>query len=63
MLVCHCHAVCDETIRQEIGAGALSPDDLAARCGAGARCGGCHETIEALLERASSAARQALEPA
>jgi bacterioferritin-associated ferredoxin len=47
--VCHCVAVNDRRIVEEIEAGALDIEDVAARCGAGARCGGCHPTIEALL--------------
>jgi len=50
MLVCHCHAVADDAIKAEILAGALSADDLAARCGAGSQCGGCHAVIEELLD-------------
>ena len=49
MVVCHCRAVNDRAIRAEIGAGALDLDDVAARCGAGSRCGGCRPVIAALL--------------
>ena len=50
MFVCHCRAVTDRTIKGEIEAGAASVDELAVRCGAGSRCGGCIESIERLLE-------------
>ena len=49
MLVCQCEAVNDRRIVAEIISGALDAESLAARCGAGARCGGCRPTIEALL--------------
>jgi bacterioferritin-associated ferredoxin len=49
MVICHCLAVNDRAIRAEIAAGALDPDDLAARCGAGTRCGSCRPVLEAIL--------------
>jgi bacterioferritin-associated ferredoxin len=59
MVVCHCNAVSDREIRQELISGALDADDLAARCGAGARCGGCQPGIEALLAEAGVSIRPA----
>ena len=50
MLICHCQAVNDETIRNAILAGASEPEHLAERCGAGARCGGCMPALQALLD-------------
>lgn len=49
MVVCHCHAVNDRSIRAEIEAGAVDADTLAERCGAGGRCGSCRPVIEAIL--------------
>ena len=49
VMVCHCEAVNDAAIRAEIEAGALDADSLAERCGAGARCGGCHDVVDQLL--------------
>lgn len=49
MLVCQCEAVNDRRILAEIVEGAVCADQVAERCGAGARCGGCRPTIEALL--------------
>ena len=49
VMVCHCEAVNDTAIRAEIEAGALDADSLAERCGAGARCGGCHDVVDQLL--------------
>jgi bacterioferritin-associated ferredoxin len=50
MFVCHCRAVTDRTIVGEIEAGAVTVDDVVARCGAGSTCGGCVTTIERLCE-------------
>jgi bacterioferritin-associated ferredoxin len=56
MVICHCLAVNDRAIRAEIEAGALHPDDLAARCGAGSRCGSCRPVLEAILATVPGAA-------
>lgn len=50
MVVCHCRAVNDATIRAEIEQGALTPDEVADRCGAGSRCGGCRPVIDELVD-------------
>ena len=51
MLVCHCKAVSDRTIRQCVRAGdASSVEEVGLCTGAGTRCGGCHESIEDILE-------------
>jgi bacterioferritin-associated ferredoxin len=49
MIVCHCQAVSDRVIRSEIEAGAAREQELAERCGAGARCGGCLPALQRLL--------------
>ncbi len=49
MVVCHCNAVNDRTIRAEIESGAVDAADLAERCGAGTRCGSCQPLVERLL--------------
>jgi len=54
MVVCHCNAVNDFRIREEIRAGALDADDLKSRCGAGARCGGCARVIDQILQATST---------
>ena len=56
VMVCHCEAVNDVVIRDEIAAGALDPEALAARCGAGSRCGGCVTVVERLLAQFGLAA-------
>ena len=60
VLVCQCLAVNDRRIVEEIETGALDIEDVAARCGAGARCGGCHPTIEALLLTVRAAGQPAV---
>jgi bacterioferritin-associated ferredoxin len=50
LIVCHCEAVNGATVRAAVLAGA---DDLAAvgqRCRAGTNCGGCHATLERLVQ-------------
>lgn len=48
-MVCHCLGVNDRRIRREVAAGALTSEQVAARCGAATRCGGCRQTVEELL--------------
>lgn len=50
MLICHCQSVNDQTIRAAVLAGASQPDELARRCGAGGRCGGCLPALVKLLD-------------
>jgi bacterioferritin-associated ferredoxin len=45
MFVCSCNAVTDRTVDAVIAAGATTVAEVAARCGAGARCGGCHPEL------------------
>ncbi|HVV50036.1 MAG TPA: (2Fe-2S)-binding protein [Polyangia bacterium] len=49
MLVCHCHRICDRTIRASICEGARSIEEVGAACRAGTGCGGCRPTIAGLL--------------
>ncbi len=56
MLVCHCKAVNDRRIREEISRGARDEFDIASACGAGGVCGGCLPAIGAILAEAGSAA-------
>jgi bacterioferritin-associated ferredoxin len=55
MLICHCKAVNDQTIRAAVMAGASDIDALAGMCGAGSRCGGCIPAVIDLLERVHEA--------
>jgi bacterioferritin-associated ferredoxin len=50
MLVCHCHAVNDRTIRRCVNNGARSENEIREACGAGASCGSCRPTIDRLIE-------------
>ena len=51
MYVCHCRGVTDHTIDDEVERGATTIEEIAARCGAGAECGGCWPELEKLLDR------------
>ena len=48
-VVCLCVGVSERKVHRAIGNGAASIDDVGRACGAGSRCGGCHETLDALL--------------
>jgi bacterioferritin-associated ferredoxin len=61
VIVCHCEVVSDRHIRDDIRCGARSADEIAARCGAGSRCGSCRPTIGVLL--ATMLAPEQVEPA
>lgn len=50
MLVCHCLAVNDRVIREQIEAGVMDLAELARRCGAGSECGNCVQSILGLME-------------
>lgn len=58
VFVCSCQAVTDRTIRAAIASGARSIEDIAARCGAGARCGGCWPALAELLDEAEPTGAQ-----
>lgn len=53
MLVCHCRAVYDRQIREEIANGARDAFDIADACEAGTVCGGCVPAICKLLGQPS----------
>jgi bacterioferritin-associated ferredoxin len=62
LLVCHCHRICDRTIRESIREGARSIDEVGDACRAGTGCGGCRPAIAGLL-RAQRVQRAEEEPA
>jgi len=62
VLVCHCHRICDRSIRESIREGARSIDEVGASCRAGTGCGGCRPAIAGLL-RAQAGPRAEDEPA
>lgn len=59
VIVCHCEVVSDRTVRTAILSGARSTADVADRCGAGGRCGGCHRNLQRLLDEAITPVRLA----
>lgn len=50
MIVCHCHAVSDRTIRQAVREGADNRLDVGRHCEAGTACRGCHGAIDEIVE-------------
>ncbi len=60
MIVCHCLAINDRLIEAVAGGDPLSVDDVIERCGAGARCGGCRESIQQVLDEARHRSTPAL---
>ena len=49
MIICQCEAVSDRAVRSAIRGGAIDLDTIAADCGAGSGCGGCHVRLQRLL--------------
>lgn len=52
MLVCHCKAVSDRAIGAAVAAGAADPRSVVRATHAGTGCGGCLQTLRALIEDA-----------
>jgi bacterioferritin-associated ferredoxin len=50
VLVCHCRAVCDRTIRQCVRSGTTSLEGIGECTGAGTGCGGCQDAILDIVE-------------
>ena len=63
MIICHCKAVSDRTIRKVIQHGADTPRAIARACGAGRNCGGCRPAVRDILEGERSCAQAATEEA
>jgi len=55
MIVCLCRGLGEHTIRATIARGGDSLERLADICGAGADCGGCSPTLDALLDEVRGA--------
>jgi bacterioferritin-associated ferredoxin len=49
LIVCHCEAVNDTTVRTAVLSGAEDVTAVGERCGAGMNCGGCHRMLERLV--------------
>ncbi|HEY1442300.1 MAG TPA: (2Fe-2S)-binding protein [Mycobacterium sp.] len=58
MFVCLCNGVTSQTVTEVVEAGACTTKDVAQACGAGADCGRCRRTVQAIL-RASTPGRTA----
>ena len=58
-MICSCHVVSERRIQRAIDHGAGSIADVAAVCGAGGTCHGCHDAIEHLIECAADERREA----
>ena len=50
MIVCLCKGVSCGAIRNAIAEGNTTVDEIGRACGAGTDCGGCHGTIEDLVD-------------
>jgi bacterioferritin-associated ferredoxin len=54
-LLCSCHRVADHQIARHVESGAYSMEAVQDACKAGTRCGGCLQSVEALVERLTAA--------
>jgi bacterioferritin-associated ferredoxin len=50
VIVCHCKAVSDSSIREAVRDGARSFRQVARACDAGRKCGGCRPAIRELID-------------
>ncbi|MFI5507664.1 bacterioferritin-associated ferredoxin [Mycobacterium sp. NPDC051804] len=50
MYVCLCRGVTNETVSATVVAGARTPKQVSAACGAGSECGRCCRTIRSIIE-------------
>jgi len=51
LIVCHCKAVRESSIRAAVRAGARCHRSVATACKAGEMCGGCRPAIEQIIEQ------------
>ncbi|NNG20778.1 (2Fe-2S)-binding protein [Naumannella sp. ID2617S] len=51
MIVCHCEVVSDREVAASCHRGAQTVEQVGMMTEAGTGCGGCHESIRAILER------------
>ncbi len=59
MIVCHCRAISDRTIRASIREGATSLDAVSSETGASTCCGGCEPTVAQILDEELGSGRGA----
>jgi len=55
VFVCQCQAVTDRTVRAAVASGARTLAEVAERCRAGSRCGGCWPELERLIAEGEAA--------
>ena len=60
MVVWHCLAINDATIRDLLATGALSVEEIGTRCGAGTECGACVDQVRQLVGPRSLTIRPAV---
>ena len=58
MLVCHCLAINDSTIKDLCVSGAHSAEEIGVRCGAGTECGGCIDRVRQLTSAQRASVRR-----
>jgi bacterioferritin-associated ferredoxin len=49
LIVCHCKGLTERDIGKAVREGAVTADDIARFCSAGADCGGCRPVIEEIV--------------
>lgn len=57
MVVCLCQGVSEKQVREAIADGATTRKKVTRVCGAGAGCGGCHQSIREIIGEHRAAAR------
>lgn len=62
MIVCHCEAISDRTIRKAVRNGACSFQGVVRECGAGRQCGGCREAVVDVITEETEAREPATLP-
>jgi bacterioferritin-associated ferredoxin len=58
MYICGCRAVTDREVHAAVQSGARSAAEVAARCGAGSRCGNCLDLVLAVVEASTPGSDQ-----
>lgn len=53
MFVCLCNGVTSQKVSDAVNAGATMTKEVARACGAGADCGRCRRTVQAILRSSS----------
>jgi bacterioferritin-associated ferredoxin len=53
VFVCLCNGVTSQTVTEAVQCGASTTNEVARACGAGADCGRCRRTVQAILRSSS----------